>query len=833
VRKRFLSYSLALGLTLLAVFARWLLDPVLGDSFPLITLFGAVAVAVHVGGVGPAVLTSVIGFAACDYLFLAPRGSFDLVHDQNVVGMLASLLTCVIIIGFGEAAHLSRRRFEELARRQGPVGPPVGSIEILRRRHSVHEVVTVGFALTLAVLLASGILGYRNVQRLRTHDRLVSHTHEVIGELEGLIGTLISAETGHRGYLLTMDPRYLAPYRQAVKTVPDALVRLHALTDDNRAQQARLTALRPRVDTFLGELQRSIDRAERQDRPGAEALVAGGKAMMDDLRARVGAMQNAEEALLTRRSAESRESANSAVLWLVLGTLIGVILLGGFFSLTQRNIRLRQSSVEALAEHRELLRVTLASIGEAVITTDLVGEVTYLNAMAEKLTGWTNAEAVRQPLGVVFRTMKEQPDHTVLITKSGAQLPIDDSVAPIRDERGRVAGSVLVFRDITDQKAAEARLHEADRRKDEFLAMLAHELRGPLAPLGNVLEIMKRAEREDGTVRQIRGTIERQVKQLVRLVDDLLDVSRITRGRLELRREPVELGSILRQAIETSRPLADAQDQQVSVTVPPEPIYLEADRARLAQVFYNLLHNASKYTPREGHVWLVVEQGPHEVIVRVRDNGVGIEQGMMATIFEPFRQVPHTLERSQGGLGIGLTLARRLVDMHGGSLTATSGGTGKGSEFTVRLPLTRTLAPPTPAPSRPLATNPQGKTPRVLVVDDNQDSATSLAALLQMGGVETHLAHDGEEAVNAAETLRPEVVLLDIGLPKINGYDVCRRIRSTEWGKDVLVVALTGWGQDEDRRQAREAGFDHHMVKPVDYTALSEVLSRVERPTHA
>jgi CheY-like chemotaxis protein/two-component sensor histidine kinase len=313
------------------------------------------------------------------------------------------------------------------------------------------------------------------------------------------------------------------------------------------------------------------------------------------------------------------------------------------------------------------------------------------------------------------------------------------------------------------------------------------------------------------------------------LVDDLLDVSRITRGRLELRRERVELGSILRQAIETSRPLADAQAQRVSVTAPAEPIYLEADRARLAQVFYNLLHNASKYTPREGHIWLAAERIGHEVIVRVRDNGVGIEPAMMATIFEPFRQVPQTLERSQGGLGIGLTLARRLVDMHGGSLTARSGGAGKGSEFTVRLPLIRTPPPPSSKPPQRPAAGLGGKTKRVLVVDDNQDSATSLATLLRMGGAETHLAHDGEEAVSAAESFRPEVVLLDIGLPKINGYDVCRQIRATDWGKDVLLVALTGWGQDADRRQAREAGFDHHMVKPVDYTALSEVLSRADR----
>lgn len=826
MRKLFLSYSLAFAVAVLAVLARWLLDPVLGDTFPLVTLFGAVAVAVWFGGMGPGIVASLLGVTACEYLFVPPRGSFGLGRDENIVGLLASLLTCIIIIAFGERTHVSRRRFEEVAKR--PTVPTAASAETMRRRYRVRDIVAASFGLVVFVLVATGVLGYRNVQRLQKHDRWVEHTQDVIDQLQTLMATLTNAETGHRGYLLTSDQRYLTPYQKAIAAVPDVLVRLGNLTADNREQRARLNALRPRAEAYLAALQHSIDRAENGDGTGAQIIVAdgSGRMMMDDLRARVASMEDAENDLLRRRSAESRYSANSAVLWIILGTLIGMILVGGVFFLTQRNIRLRQEVVDAVAEHRDLLRVTLASIGDAVITTDLEDKVTYLNGMAEKLTGWTSVQAAGQPLAAVFRIAKEEANHSVMITKDDAEVAIDTSRAPITDELGRVAGSVLVFRDITELKAAEAQLQDADRRKDEFLAMLAHELRGPLAPLGNVLEIMKHADREDGPMRQLRGTIERQVRQLVRLVDDLLDVSRITRGRLELRRERVELGSILRQAIETCRPLADAQGQQISVTVPPEPIYLEADRARLAQVFYNLLHNASKYTPREGHIWLMAERTAYEIVVRVRDNGVGIEPEMMAIVFEPFRQAPQTFERSQGGLGIGLTLARRLVDMHGGTLMATSGGAGKGSEFTVRLPVTRTATPPS-TPRLPPMSQPVKK--RVLVVDDNQDSAMSLAALLRMEGAETHLAHDGEEAVTAAETLRPEVVLLDIGLPKLNGYDVCRRIRSTEWGKDVLLVALTGWGQAEDRRQAREAGFDHHMVKPVDYTALSEVLSRADR----
>jgi PAS domain S-box-containing protein len=388
----------------------------------------------------------------------------------------------------------------------------------------------------------------------------------------------------------------------------------------------------------------------------------------------------------------------------------------------------------------------------------------------------------------------------------------------------------ILFNDITERRRIERELREADRRKDEFLAMLAHELRNPLAPLRNMLEIMKRGDCDADLTQQARATMDRQLGHMARLVDDLLDVSRISRGRIELKRERVELASVVYQSVDTCRPLAECANHDVTVSLPPEPIHLDADPVRLAQVFGNLLNNACKYTEAGGRIGLSAELAsaghqPPEVVVKVTDSGIGIPPDKLDSIFEMFTQVDRTLERSQGGLGIGLTLAKRLVEMHGGSVQAFSDGAGRGSEFVVRLPVLidqqrkQRQAQPTgnqqPAPSAR----------RVLVVDDNPDSAASLAMLLKLAGNETYTAHDGLEAVQAAETFRPDVVFLDIGLPKLNGRDAARRIREQPWGRNMVLVALTGWGQDEDRRRSQEAGFDHHMVKPVDYADLNKLLA--------
>ncbi|MGH8480080.1 MAG: chemotaxis protein CheB [Gammaproteobacteria bacterium] len=405
-------------------------------------------------------------------------------------------------------------------------------------------------------------------------------------------------------------------------------------------------------------------------------------------------------------------------------------------------------------------------------------------------------------------------------------------------------GVACYFFDATRLRQAEEQLRrystdllEADRRKNEFLAMLAHELRNPLAPIRNALEVLRLTEGNGAAVQAACAMMERQLGQLVRLVDDLLDVSRISRGKIELRKERIEVASAVHYAVEAARPLCERMDHELTVTLPPQPVYLNADPTRLAQVVGNLLTNACKFTERGGRIGLTVEREPPRsppsqggaggvAVIRVRDTGIGIATEELPRIFEMFTQLDTSLERSRSGLGIGLTLVKNLVEMHGGTVEVHSAGLGQGSEFMVRLPIVVETPelPPEPAAHAPTPTTAR----RILVVDDNRDSAESLTMLLNLTGYETHTAYDGLEAVEAAAAFRPDVILLDIGLPKLNGFEAARKIREQQSDKSLVLVALTGWGQEEDRRRSEEAGFNAHMVKPVDYAALTKLLAALQ-----
>ena len=680
-----------------------------------------------------------------------------------------------------------------------------------------------------------------------------------------------------------------------------------------------------------------------------------------------------------------------------------------------------QARLGAEAQTREdWLRVTLASIGDAVIATDTGGRVTFLNPVAESLTGWSSAEAQGRQLEEVFRIANEQTrqavenpvhrvlregvvvglaNHTVLNSRDGRVIPLDDSAAPIRNPEGQVAGVVLIFRDVTERKRSEqdarfladasaalaalvdygstlqkvarlavptfadwcavdmldeagtlrrlavahvdpskvelahelhrryppdpasprgvwhilstgrsemvaeitddflaatvpdaellriiralglrsymgvpltvrgqvlgvvtfiaaesgrrydaadlavaedlahraavaienARLYqavrEADRRKDEFLALLGHELRNPLAPIRNALHILKMPEARGAIADRAREMMERQVEHLVRLVDDLLDVSRIMRGKVELRREPVELASVVARAVETSQPVIDAESHRLTVSVPPEPLWLDGDQVRLAQVVSNLLNNAAKYTERGGSISLSTAREDDEAVLRVRDTGIGIAPALLPRLFDMFFQAERRTKESHGGLGIGLSLVRGIVELHGGSVEAHSAGAGTGSEFVVRLPLLvrdkqeggQQATETRPAPVLPPR--------RVLVVDDNVDAADSLAMLLRLQGQKVEVAYEGAAALSRAATDPPVIAFIDLGMPKMDGYEVARAFRVRPALEDTVLVALTGWGQPEDRQRTLEAGFDHHLVKPVEAEALHQLLA--------
>nr|WP_255428246.1 ATP-binding protein [Ramlibacter cellulosilyticus] len=401
---------------------------------------------------------------------------------------------------------------------------------------------------------------------------------------------------------------------------------------------------------------------------------------------------------------------------------------------------------------------------------------------------------------------------------------VDFLYQPVRDAQGAIVGIFAQGHDVTEQVQAAAALEEANQRKDEFLATLAHELRNPLAPIRQAALVAKTSG-DDKRKKWALDVIERQVGHMALLLDDLLDVSRISRGKLQLRPAPVDLKAVVDAAVETAWPLIEARQHRLEVVLPEEPIQLVADAVRLAQVLGNLLSNAAKYTDPGGHIRLSAEQRGGRLLLRVRDNGIGLSPEDVEPIFGMFSQVTAAAERAQGGLGIGLALSRGLVQLHGGTLQATSAGRGQGSEFTVTLPLPARPAdeaPPAPAAAGERAA---GQPRSVLIADDNPDALSTMSLLLEMEGHEVHSAADGEQALARAEALHPDVVILDIGMPRMSGHEVAERIRASDWGRDALLIALTGWGQAHDQERARAAGFDHHCTKPVD---VGELLALVQ-----
>jgi PAS domain S-box-containing protein len=500
--------------------------------------------------------------------------------------------------------------------------------------------------------------------------------------------------------------------------------------------------------------------------------------------------------------------------------------------------------IDALAEAEERMRSVVDHVIDGIITIDARGSIESFNPAAEKLFGYRVSEVRGRNVNMLM----PEPYHSehdgyianylrtgqakiigigrevVGRRKDGSTFPMELAVSEFHLGARRFFTGIV--RDITERKRLEKELRqridalaEADRHKNEFLAMLAHELRNPLAPIRNALHVIRMPEAQGPMVQQMQDMMERQLHHLVRLVDDLLDVSRIMRGKIELRKERVNLADIVARSVETAQPIIDAHGHELIVSLPDRPVWLQGDVIRLAQVVSNLLTNAAKYSEQAGRIWLGAEGEGREAVLRVRDSGIGISAELLPHVFDLFVQGDHSLARSQGGLGIGLTLVHSIVELHGGSVSASSGGPGQGTEMVVRLPA---LAETSGSASAPEAEPAHIGTARrrVLVVEDNVDAAESVATLLRLFGHEVRTVYDGPSALEAARAFRPEVVVLDIGLPGMNGYEVARRLRAEPELQPVRIVALTGYGQSEDRRRAQEAGFDQHMTKPVDPAAL-------------
>lgn len=521
-------------------------------------------------------------------------------------------------------------------------------------------------------------------------------------------------------------------------------------------------------------------------------------------------------------------------------TAVSVMLLGIY---THFGFRSHQRQAESAIRESELrLQLVVNGSGVAIWDSDLRSGHTYWNRRTFELFGYTPTEdgsvtlemwrkrlhpedepAVRQAFE---RAIKGKSNFTVehrIVRGEGDIIWVSAFGRYYYDEHGepiRFAGMNL---DITERKRAQEELRAADQRKDEFLAVLAHELRNPLAPLRDSLRIFERSAIGDPALNTARKIMQRQSGQMVRLIDDLLDVSRISRNRLELRKEIMTLGEAIESALETSRPALNAAGHRLNVQMPSEPLFVHADRVRLAQIFGNLLSNSAKYTPPGGDVGITVAQEGAEAVISVTDTGIGIAAEDLPRVFEMFTQVGREAEHRVGGLGIGLALVSRLVQMHGGTVTAASAGAGRGSTFCVRLPL---AACPAGTVAAPVAGSEPDRR-KVLVTDDNEDAATALALLLRHMGNDVQIAHDGEEALSVAAQFRPDLILMDVGMPRLDGLEATRRLRKTEWGRRAAIVALTGWGQEADKRRSHEAGADDHLVKPVDPQALEKVLASV------
>jgi PAS domain S-box-containing protein len=866
VRSSIKNYAFAIVALTVAVLLRWLFDPLMGDSLPLVTLYGAVAAAVWLGGYRPAILVAILGYLACHYLFISPRGQFS--FDVGIaVGLVAYFFTCAVIVSFGEATRVSHARASERRElltvtlqsigdavittdtdgritymnkvaesltgwlQQDAVGQPLENVF-----HVVNEATRQAVENPALRALRGGVVvGLANPTVLIQKDgneRPIDDSAAPIRDEEGRVSGCVlifrdvaaqrDLERDKAGQLLTA--RLLAAI---VESSNDAIV---SKSLDGIIQSWNAGA--ERVFGFTAEqaVGQHISLVIPPERLAEE----------DHIVAQLRAGKRIEHFETERRRSDGRHIHVSLTISPIKddsGNVVGA-------SKIVRDITDRK-----LAEADRQKFVTLIENSTDFIgICDLDGIPFFINRAGLEMVGLDSIEqASRTPVSDFFfpedqdRIMNEffpsvvEKGHGEVEVrfrhfKTGEARWMAYKVLKLTDADGNPTAFATVSQEVTERKRLAddlrrlaADLSEANQRKNEFMATLAHELRNPLAPLSNMLEVLKRAKGDAELQKRARDTMERQLGQMVRLVDDLLDLNRITHDRLELRLSDVELSSVIQQAVEVAHSLLDSAGHNLHVDLPPEPIYLHADSARLAQVFGNLLNNSCRYTKPGGNIWMSAKRLDNEVEVTVKDTGAGIPRDKLADIFEMFTQVDRSPERSQGGLGIGLTLVRRLVEMHGGAVEAKSAGEGQGSEFVVRLPvLSKTQEPAAP---RSISAPEPAPTHRILIVDDNRDNAESLAMLLGITDNETYMAHDGLEAIKAVEKHRPEVVLLDIGLPELSGYEVCRRIRERSWGKDIVVIALTGWGQDEDRRKSREAGFDGHLVKPVDYDELLALLS--------
>jgi PAS domain S-box-containing protein len=728
--------------------------------------------------------------------------------------------------------------------------------------------VVFGRAITLAALLAaglivtSGVIAARELRLAVQAIEKVQGTFETLGQLDRVREALTDAEVGQRGYVLTGKTEYLEPYERGSAAVRPQIERLDTLLAEDGSQRQRLAELRSLADAKLAELARTVELRRKGRLDDALAIVNSdvGKNSMDRIRTLLFEIRHEEEAALHRRISRRDQRHRSAFVATLSLAGLSLAIFGGVLGALHRSTRRRMSAERTALESGRRLSVTLASIGDAVIATDVSGAVVFMNPVAEALTGWSQADARGLPLDRVFRIVNEVTrekvespvekalregvvvglaNHTVLIARDGSERPIDDSGAPIRGAGAEMMGVVLVFRDVTARRqaaqdredlvrseAARAAAESTNRAKDEFLAMVSHELRAPLSAAAGWVAVLRDGAIEPEQVARAMGRIERNLRQQARLIDDLLDVSHIVAGRLSVEPAPVEVSGLLRMVVEDDREEAQAKGVSLRLETAGSPAFCFADADRLAQVFVNLLDNAIKFTPPGGAVDVRLTASDGAIEVLVQDTGCGIAPDFLPHLFERFRQAEDVVVRGQAGLGLGLAIAKHLLEIQGGSIHAESEGEGRGARFRVRLPLVDAPVDGAVPGARPVSGTETLAGLRILLVEDHADTREAIAHLLRSRGAEVREAGSTAEALQRLDAERPSVVVSDIGMPGESGFHLIEELRrrDAKLGVHTPAIAMTGFASAQDQQAAIAAGFDAHLPKPVDVAGLQRAI---------
>jgi PAS domain S-box-containing protein len=767
LQTRWAKYAIALAAVAAALVIRGLIDPLVGRGAATVTLYGAIAVAVWAGGYKPGILAALVGYLGVNWFFMEPRGSISIENLYDVGRFIGFMLSAALIIALGGAMHAARQRTE------------------------------------------------------READSARRHAEDLQREVEGHRQTRASLEAKEHDLHLVTDTMSAAVARCSADLRYLWVNRLYAEWVGLRKPEEMIG--RPMFEVLGLE-------AVEQIRPHIDHVLAGNRVEYERF---------ARRPLLGRRRwihvtldpifEEHADGTRKVTGW------VSVI----------HDIDATKRAVESERDAQEQLQVITDTMSAAVARTGNDLRFVWMNPVYARWIGKPAKQLVGQPIADVLgpeqmrdiapqvaRVLKgESVQYERLAELAGlGQRWISCIYTPILDATGHPDGWVTIATDVHDRKLAEDSLKAADRRKDDFLATLAHELRNPLAPIRNAVAILGRKGPMDPELAWSREVIVRQVEQMSRLIDDLLDIERISRGKFLVRKERMPLERAVDMALEMSRPYITAAGHRLSVLMPSERVMVDADPARLAQVFSNLLNNAAKFTEPRGEITLSAQVEGNAVLVKVEDNGIGFPPEVASRLFKPYAQLTSSQERARGGLGIGLSLVQGIINLHGGKVEAKSEGPGRGAEFSVQLPLGAVGGRGAESGAPRGAERAPAAGLRILVADDNKDAADSLQRVLQLYGHEVKVAYDGETALEMSPAFQPEIAVLDIGMPGASGYDVARAMRARR-GASVTLVALTGWGQEGDRRRAIEAGFDYHLTKPVDPGVLNDLVGEVASRT--